>query len=256
MAELIFVVGSVLTDGLGARQYLEKAGYFVRTFPLSLDISRIQEDQPSLVLIGDQLPDGDALELCRRIREISAPRHTVIILHTQHNQSTGDARHAGADYVLRNPVTPRKLLNLVQAALPRRVHVLPVEVGDIVIDHNAMTLWVRGKEILTTTLEFRLLNYLALHRGHTFTRDFLLDAVWGQSRFVTPRSVDACIRRVREKIEPDTHIPTYLKTVRGVGYRFDAVASWPTPVDDCRCLACTPSRESKTRSERLKRAVS
>ena len=106
-----------------------------------------------------------------------------------------------------------------------------------------MKLSVRGSEVVTTTLEFRLVNYLARHRGHAFTRDVLLDAVWGDLRFVSPRSVDACIRRVREKIEPDLTSPTYLKTVRGVGYRFDGVAVWPGAGESCNCLACVPANE-------------
>jgi two-component system phosphate regulon response regulator PhoB len=66
------------------------------------------------------------------------------------------------------------------------------------------------------------MEYLARHQGRVFTRDQLLDAVWGDTRFVTPRSVDACVRRIRRKIEPVNAAPNLLKTIRGVGYRFDA----------------------------------
>jgi DNA-binding winged helix-turn-helix (wHTH) protein len=102
-----------------------------------------------------------------------------------------------------------------------------------------MKLSVRGSDVPTTSLEFRLIEYLARHRGQVFTRDLLLDAVWGETQFVTPRSVDACIRRIREKIEPDRNTPTYLKTVRGVGYRLDAQTSWHfTSSEGCDCPAC------------------
>jgi DNA-binding response OmpR family regulator len=122
-----------------------------------------------------------------------------------------------------------------------------MEPADLVIDSLAMKLSVRGSEVPTTSLEFRLIEYLARHRGQVFTRDLLLDAVWGDMQFVTPRSVDACIRRIREKIEPDRTSPTYLKTIRGVGYRLDAIAAWPlAPNDGCNCLACTtPLRPSR-----------
>ena len=84
------------------------------------------------------------------------------------------------------------------------------------------------------------MEYLARHRGQVFTRDFLLDAVWGNTRFVNPRSVDACIGRIREKIEPDRTRPTMLKTVRGVGYRLDALAAWQSaPSEGCGCPACS-----------------
>ena len=112
--------------------------------------------------------------------------------------------------------------------------------ADLIIDSWAMKVCVRGSEVPTTSLEFRLIEYLARHRGQVFTRDLLLDAVWGDMQFVTPRSVDACIRRIREKIEPDRSKPTYVKTIRGVGYRLDAIAAWQSPsYDSCDCIPCT-----------------
>jgi DNA-binding response OmpR family regulator len=133
-------------------------------------------------------------------------------------------------------------------ALLRRVtpvqHAPLDDVADLVIDSAAMKVLVRGKEVETTILEFRLIEYLARHRKQVFTRDLLLDAVWGDTQFVTPRSVDACIRRVREKIEPDRTHPTFLKTVRGIGYRLDAVASWQSASNNgCDCIACRAPRE-------------
>ena len=89
--------------------------------------------------------------------------------------------------------------------------------GDIQMDTSAMKVFVCGVEVATTTLEFRLMYYLAKQQYRVFTRDQLLDAVWG-TQFATPRSVDACIGRIRRKIEPDKTRPTYLKTVRGAGY--------------------------------------
>jgi two-component system phosphate regulon response regulator PhoB len=89
------------------------------------------------------------------------------------------------------------------------------------IDGGAMQLRVHGQLTATTATEFRLLDYLARHPGRVFTRDHLLDAVWGDSRFVTPRSVDVYVRRIREKIEQDPENPRFLKTVRGAGYRFE-----------------------------------
>ena len=80
---------------------------------------------------------------------------------------------------------------------------------------------MRGQPVTTTATEFRLLDYLARHAGRVFTRDQLLDAVWRDTAFVTPRSVDVYVRRVREKIETDPDEPHYLLTVRGAGYRFE-----------------------------------
>ena len=85
-----------------------------------------------------------------------------------------------------------------------------------------------GKALTLSTLEFRLIYYLAARPNRVFTRDQLLDAVWGTDRFVTPRSVDVYIRRLREKIETDPENPVHLKTVRGAGYLFESAAGRPS----------------------------
>jgi DNA-binding winged helix-turn-helix (wHTH) protein len=112
---------------------------------------------------------------------------------------------------------------------------------DMVIDPAAMKIFVRGKEVATTTLEFRLLDYMARHQGKVFTRDALLDAVWGELQFVTPRSVDACIRRIRKKIEPESS-PRFLRTIRGIGYKLDVRPAWEATEEACQCVICTAAR--------------
>jgi two-component system phosphate regulon response regulator PhoB len=97
----------------------------------------------------------------------------------------------------------------------------PISLGDIEIDPASMMLRVGGKTVSTTATEFRLLEYFARHTGRVFSRDQLLDSVWRDTAFVTPRSVDVYVRRIREKIEPDPENPRFLKTVRGAGYRFE-----------------------------------
>jgi two-component system phosphate regulon response regulator PhoB len=96
-----------------------------------------------------------------------------------------------------------------------------LRLGDLEIDASSMTVQVQGRAVLTTVREFRLLAYLATHCGRVLTRDQLLDAVWRETPFVTPRSIDVYVRRLREKIEADPRQPRYLKTMRGIGYRFE-----------------------------------
>ena len=108
-------------------------------------------------------------------------------------------------------------------AIPEFVHWLEmpgptIGIGDIEIDPSSMKVLVRGREVLTTHLEFRLLYYLVHNQSRVFSRGQLLDAVWG-TQYVELRCVDACVRRLRHKIEPDPLRPTYLRTVRGAGYR-------------------------------------
>ncbi len=129
----------------------------------------------------------------------------------------------GDDYITK-PFSPRELVARVRAVLRSATEPGESEVlrfGEIEINASAMILRVGGRTVPTTTREFHLLDYLARHATRVFTRDQLLDAVWTEGSFVTPRSVDVYVRRLREKIEPDADHPTYLKTVRGIGYRFD-----------------------------------
>ena len=96
-----------------------------------------------------------------------------------------------------------------------------IKFDEVEIDRSAMQLRVKGEAVPTTATEFRLLEYLVRHPSRVFTRDQLLDAVWGDARFVTPRSVDVYVGRIREKIEETPETPRYLKTLRGAGYRFE-----------------------------------
>jgi DNA-binding response OmpR family regulator len=132
----------------------------------------------------------------------------------------------GADDYIPKPFSPRELVARVKAVLRRFERPLAPEItrhGELIVDSGAMTLTVRGQQIETTATEFRLLEYLARHPGRVFTRDQLLDAVWRDTAYVTPRSVDVYVRRIREKIEVDPEQPLFLRTVRGAGYKFEGV---------------------------------
>jgi DNA-binding response OmpR family regulator len=265
MKQLIFVVEYETEVCELARHCLEEAGHAVRTFSTANVIQEAEDSRPSLMLITMVMPDSSGLDLCRRIRENRTLARTplVFLIPKAAEEHRALVLESGGDDCIVKPFSPRELAARVQAVLRR--FALPAarsrtDSADLVIDSLAMKLSVRGSEVATTSLEFRLIEYLARHQGQVFTRDLLLDAVWGDMQFVTPRSVDACIRRIREKIEPDRTSPTYLKTVRGVGYRLDAVAAWQlTPNEGCTCLACTtalgPSRVVPS-TERRRRTAS
>jgi DNA-binding response OmpR family regulator len=210
------------------RHNLEAAGFRVRSFSSTTNvISDAQKERPSLMLLDIMIPGGDGLDLCRQIRQAGAPvAATPIVFLTAKTSETDRVLglELGADDYITKPFSPRELVARIKAVLRRcEAPLAPASItaGALEIDANAMTLTVRGEVVTTTATEFRLLHYLARHPGRVFTRDQILDAVWTETTFVSPRSVDVYVRKLREKIEDDPERPRYLKTVRGTGYRFE-----------------------------------
>lgn len=207
--------------------HLESAGYAVRGYAAIGSIMTDAERQPpALFLLDIMVPGGDGLDLCRRLRQ-STKLSSVPIIFLTARAGENDRVHGlelGADDYITKPFGTRELVARVKAVLrrfERPAGPSTVQFEHIEIDGGAMQLRVKGELVTTTATEFRLLDYLARHPGRVFSRDHLLDAVWGDARFVTPRSVDVYVRRIREKIELDAETPRYLKTMRGAGYRFE-----------------------------------
>ncbi len=209
------------------RHHLEASGFFVRHFAgASGVVSEAEKEKPALFLLDIMVPGGDGFELCRRIRQSASIAMTPVIFLTAKTAESDRVLgfELGADDYITKPFSPRELVARVKAVLRRFERPLApsiLQTGDIQIDSGAMILTVRNQQVPTTATEFRLLEYLARHPGRVFTRDQLLDAVWRDTAFVTPRSVDVYVRRIREKIEPNPDEPRYLRTVRGAGYRFE-----------------------------------
>jgi DNA-binding response OmpR family regulator len=209
------------------QHHLEAAGFSLRPFltPTNL-IPDAERQPPALFLLDIMVPGGDGLDVCRRLRS-NASLSTIPIIFLTARAGENDrvlGLELGADDYITKPFAPRELVARVKAVLrrfERPTSPSMVRFEDVVIDAGAMQLTVRGQLTTTTATEFRLLDYLARHPGRVYSRDHLLDAVWGDARFVTPRSVDVYVRRIREKIEVDPEDPRYLKTVRGAGYRFE-----------------------------------
>lgn len=210
------------------RHHLEAAGYLARPYATATGVvAAAEKSPPALFLLDIMLPGMSGLELARRIRESGNLAHVPLIFVTAKSAEAEKVLglEAGADDYITKPFSPRELTARVKAVLRRFERPLEpttLQLGDLEIDAAAMVIRVRGKAIATTATEFRLLDYLARHPSRVFTRDQLLDAVWRDTAFVTPRSVDVYVRRIREKIERDPESPRFLRTVRGAGYRFEA----------------------------------
>jgi DNA-binding response OmpR family regulator len=227
MRKLVFLIEDEADIARLVRHHLEQAGHGVRVFYNTTDVVREAEElRPALFLLDIMVPGGDGLDLCRRIRQNARIGATPVIFLTARVAESDRilGLELGADDYITKPFSPRELLARIKAVLRRFERPLAptvTKVGEVEIDNGAMTLAVAGKPVTTTATEFRLLDCLARHPGRVFTRDQLLDAVWRDTQFVTPRSVDVYVRRLREKIEPDPENPRYLRTVRGAGYRFE-----------------------------------
>ena len=189
--------------------------------------AQVRKSPPDILLLDLMLPKMSGLEVCKAIRSDNNLNRLPILMLTARGDEMDRVvgLEVGADDYVTKPFSPRELAARIKALLrraePPSEGEKAIDVGKLKIDPVAYRVTRSGKPITLSTLEFRLLHYLAARPNRVFTRDHLLDAVWGSDRFVTPRSIDVYMRRLREKIEADPENPTYLKTMRGAGYMFE-----------------------------------
>ena len=204
---------------------LERAGFRVATAPDGREgLARFREGGFVLVVLDVMLPGLDGLEVCRAIRAES--RVPVVMLSAR--SDTVDVvvgLELGADDYVTKPFELPELVARMRAAIRRAAeppleHVLAV--GDLEIDPAGFSVRKRGHEIGLTATEFRLLLELARRPRHVFTRELLLQRVWGYDYLGDSRLVDAAVQRLRGKVEDEPHHPARIVTVRGVGYRLEA----------------------------------
>jgi phosphate regulon transcriptional regulator PhoB len=194
-------------------------------------LNSLKKTPPDLLLLDLMLPKLSGLDICREIRRDDSLNRLPILMLTARGDEADRVvgLEMGADDYVTKPFSPRELIARVKALLRRAEPPTDsprlIEIGKLAIDPASYRVCHSGKAVPLSTLEFRLLYYLASRPNRVFTRDQLLDAVWGTDRFVTPRSVDVYVRRLREKIEPDPENPMHLKTVRGAGYLFETRAA-------------------------------
>jgi two-component system, OmpR family, alkaline phosphatase synthesis response regulator PhoP len=201
---------------------LEKSDYEVRT---ALDgmkaIEIARRFAPNLVLLDIMMPKMDGVETCRLLRDIPELEKTFIIFLTARAEEYSEvaAFDVGADDYITKPIKPRALMSRINALFRRDNKKVPltalITIGDLVIDRTSYTIKLGNREINLPKKEFELLYFLAQNPNKVFSREDLLQNIWGTDVYVLARTVDVHIRKVREKIGDD-----YITTVKGVGYKF------------------------------------
>jgi DNA-binding response OmpR family regulator len=190
-------------------------------------IAAVREFEPDVVVLDVMLPGADGFETCRRLRAFSAVP-IVMLTARSDDMDVVAGLEAGADDYLAKPVQPRVLEAKLKAVLRRVTPSTttpqsgPVTFGDVVLDRGSLVVTKGGKHLDLTPMELRLLLELAANAGLVLSRQQLLTAVWGQDYLGDSRLVDACVQRLRAKIEDVPAEPQLLRTVRGFGYRFGA----------------------------------
>jgi two-component system, OmpR family, response regulator ResD len=222
----VLVVDDEPTIGEIVSRYLERSGYDTRVAADGPQaIAAVASQRPDLIVLDVMMPGMDGLEVMRRVRE-RAERRTAIILLTAKGEESDRViglRLGADDYVVK-PFSPAELVARVDAVL-RRVDTVadhePALVFDgLEIDPRGRRVVAAGEEVVLTQREFELLLFLARHPGRAFSRDELMDHVWGHAFYSDTSTVTVHVRRLRTKIEPDPEVPRHLETVWGVGYRF------------------------------------
>lgn len=192
----------------------------------------LQRDKPNLVILDLMLPGLSGLELCKILRGRPDTARLPILMLTA---KAGEADKVvglemGADDYLPKPFSPREMVARVRAILRRSESSNSAEAasaydrGELKINFGTYEVFARGRLVKLTLKEFELLRFLVQNSNRVLSRDQLLDRVWGGETFVTPRTVDVHIRRLRKAVEQDDRKPKWILTLRGVGYKFDEKA--------------------------------
>jgi DNA-binding response OmpR family regulator len=227
MDNQILVVEDEPSVGEVLQLYLRRAGYSVSIIKDGQKaLAALQEALPALVVLDLMLPGVDGWEIIRQLRARSDVPVIMLTARREEIDRIAGLELGADDYVVK-PFSPQELVSRVRAVL-RRAHApaagergQSLEFGELRIDPQSRLVSVAGLEKSLTAREFDLLYLLGQHPRQVFTRDQLLEQVWGEMEYIDPSTVTVHIRRLREKIEPDPANPRHLLTVWGVGYRFE-----------------------------------
>jgi DNA-binding response OmpR family regulator len=205
---------------------MEKAGFYAKKFATGGEfISYLNKNVPDLVILDLMLPDIDGLDICKNIRQNPKTHFLPIIMLTVKGDEMDKVLglELGADDYMTKPFSPRELVARVKAVLRRKeaaaADVKEIKIDNVLrIDAQKYEIYVHDRKIELTATEFRLLVILAENRRRVFSRDELIDRLWGGEKFVTDRTIDVHIKSLRDKLGAAGEL---VKSVRGVGYKLE-----------------------------------
>jgi len=208
--------------------YLRREGYEVQTSPDGADaLSAIREQMPDLMVLDLMLPRIGGLQLTRILQQDGLDIPIIMLTAKKEETDQIHGLDMGADDYVTKPFSPKALVARVKAVLRRTsakplvdAQDPPVSRGHITINPATRQVWANNQDVVLTAKEFDLLWFLMNHPGQVFTRDQLLDNVWGYDFFGDASTVTVHMRRIREKVEQNPNKPQHLLTVWGVGYKF------------------------------------
>jgi DNA-binding response OmpR family regulator len=205
--------------------HLKRAGFRTDGFLNAENFLKfIKVEHPDLVILDLMLPDADGLEICKELKRQEEYSSIPIIMLTAKGEETDKilGLELGADDYVTKPFSPKELVARVKAVLRRqqkREELPKIEIGDmLIILPEKHEVYVEGKRIELTSTEFRILQLLSSKKGWVFTRDQILDYLWGQEKAVVDRTVDVHIKHLREKLGKASPL---IKNIRGVGYKLE-----------------------------------
>jgi phosphate regulon transcriptional regulator PhoB len=208
---------------------LEKEGYeTLKALDGEKALQIARSKAPDLVILDLMLPGIQGLEVCKRLRQDPSTAFIPVIMLTAKGEEIDKiiGLEVGADDYVTKPFSVKELLARVRAVLRRSEARRAADQKDLFefkglrVDFQSYDVTVDGKRVDLSPTEFRLLKFLARNPGRVYSREQILDRVWGDEAFVEPRTVDVHIRRLRSRIERDESSPDYIVTVRGAGYKF------------------------------------
>lgn len=226
--KLIYAVEDEINIRELIKHSLELNGFKVVTFPDSESaLSECKSTLPSLFILDIMLPGMDGLELCKKLRQDMSTKKIPVILLTAKSDEFDRVLglELGADDYITKPFSVRELVARVKAIL-RRIDNIDSDVQDVIKYGNISIDFAKREVLKENTLidlsfkEFELLKLLIINKGRVLTRELLLEKIWGYDFYGETRTIDVHIRYLRQKIEDDANNPTYIETVRSVGYRF------------------------------------